>query len=162
MVDSVQMKAFIKKVLNTLNPDYASSEAVDLVFGTGMVESNYTYIRQMGKGKARGFWQVEVDSALDNINSFIKFRPALLKLCSKASGIDQAEWTNPSSVRWNYILEGNMHAGIIHCRIKYRRVPDPLSMTVKGMAYYWKKYYNTKGGKGKEQDFIHKWEKLQG
>jgi len=160
MVDQVQMIALIKKVLMKLNPEYATKDAVDLVFGTGLVESQYEYIRQLNNGRARGFWQIEPDTAMDNIENFIKFRPALVMLCTKASGVPKCEWEKPNKKGWDYILESNIAAGIIHCRIKYRRIPKPLPKTLDGMASYWKNHYNTYLGKGKKEDFINKWEKL--
>jgi len=159
MVDQVQMKSLIRNVLNVLNPDYASDDAVDLVFGTGLVESEYTYIRQIN-GRARGFWQIEPDTAMDNVLNFVKYRPALIKLCSRATGTNVFQWENPQKETWDYILETNISAGIVHCRLKYRRIKEPLPSSLEGMAKYWKRWYNTYSGKGNKRDFINKWERL--
>ena len=51
-------------------------------------------------------------------------------------------------------LWGNITAGIVFCRLKYWRVPKRMPNTVEGQANYWKKYYNTEGGKGDPEHFI--------
>jgi hypothetical protein len=48
------------------------------------------------------------------------------------------------------------------CRLHYRRVPEPLpdAEDINGLAAYWKKYYNTKAGRGSESEFIINWYNL--
>ena len=55
---------------------------------------------------------------------------------------------------FNNVLEKNIAAGIVHCRLKYWRVPKKMPNTIEGMANYWKKYYNTEQGKGNPEHFI--------
>ena len=38
----------------------------------------------------------------------------------------------------------------------------PNSYDIEGLAKYWKKYYNTEGGKGTVEKFIEKYEKYVG
>ena len=42
----------------------------------------------------------------------------------------------------------NLAAAIIHCRLKYWRVPKSLPQDTLGQAQYWKDYYNTAEGAG--------------
>ena len=133
---------------------FASDDAVQLVVATGIVESRYEYIRQMGNGPARSFWQVEPATAVDNLVHYIKHRPGLLQTCSAASSVDIKHWQNYDEKVWAEILEKNIAAGIVHCRLKYWRVPKKKPNTIEGQANYWKKYYNTEGGKGDPEHFI--------
>ena len=48
-------------------------------------------------------------------------------------------------------------------RIHYRRVPSPLpKLSLVGLAYYWKKYYNTVKGKGSVNEFRHNFSRFVG
>ena len=51
------------------------------------------------------------------------------------------------------ILENNIAAGIVHCRLKYWRVPKRMPSSVEGMSHYWKDYYNA-GGKVNPDEFV--------
>ena len=63
-------------------------------------------------------------------------------------------WQDFDENIWEEILEKNIAAGIIHCRLKYWRVPKKMPSSIEGQADYWKKYYNTEGGKGDPEHFI--------
>lgn len=122
-----------------------SPEAEELVMCTGMIESRFTHLTQVPKGPARGHWQMEKATFYDIRMSFERSRPEtydrLLQLSlSEIDPFDQ--------------MLGNNYLGAAMCRLHYRRVKHPLPTTVKGMADYWKTYYNTYLGKGKVKDFI--------
>ena len=136
------MRTLVADTCLKLGSKYASDSAVDLVLATGIVESRYEYIRQMGDGPARSFWQVEPSSAVDNLVHYLKHRPNL------------KHWQTYDEKLWEEILEKNIAAGIVHARIKYWRVPKRMPNTVEGQANYWKKYYNTEGGKGDPKHFV--------
>ena len=106
MVSLKQMKGLIQDVCSKMGDKYASEDAVNLVLATGIAESRYEYIRQMGDGK------------------------------------------------WEEILEKNIAAGIVHCRLKYWRVPKKMPSSVEGKANYWKKYYNSELGAGDPEHFV--------
>ena len=144
----------IASTCSKLGDKYASKEAVDLVLATGIVESRYEYIRQMGDGPARSFWQVEPASAVDNLAHYLVHRSNLMQKCAEASLVDVKHWQNYDEQVWADILEKNIASGIIHCRLKYWRVPKRMPNTLEGQADYWKKYYNTEGGKGDPEHFI--------
>lgn len=148
------MRNLIEKTCQLMGHKYASKDAVELVLATGIVESRYEYIRQMGDGPARSFWQVEPASAVDNCQHYLKYRPELMKSCAMASLVDTKYWQMFEEEIWAEILEKNIAAGIVHCRLKYRRVPKRLPKSLEGQAQYWKKYYNTEGGKGDPAHFV--------
>jgi hypothetical protein len=52
------------------------------------------------------------------------------------------------------MLEYNPLLSVIFCRLFYKLIPEEIPDSLSGMAYYWKKYYNTHLGKGTEQKFI--------
>ena len=113
----------------------------------------------MGDGPARSFWQVEAATAVDNLAHYLKHRPKLMGKCAEASLVDLKHWQNFDEKLWEEILEKNIAAGIVHCRLKYWRVPKKMPSSIDGMANYWKKYYNTEGGKGDPQHFIEAYKK---
>ena len=66
MIDIPQARDLIKKTLERLGPKYASDDAVDLILGTGIIESRFKYLEQIVSGIAKGFFQIESDTAIDN------------------------------------------------------------------------------------------------
>ena len=67
-----QIRNLIYRVLSDIN--MYSQEAEDLVFGTGLIESNYDYLKQWNDGVARSWWQIEpgMTGALDTIENYLK------------------------------------------------------------------------------------------
>ena len=47
-----------------------------------------------------------------------------------------------------------MSAGIVFCRLKYRRDPNPIPTDINEIAHYWKNVYNTKSGAGTVKHFL--------
>ena len=154
MINTTQLKDLIVRTLTHLGDKYASEESVQLVLETGLVESHYKYLKQLGDGPAKSFWQVEPATAVDNLVHFLKHRKRLMAKCSEASLVDLAHWQTNSETLWADILEKNIASGIIHCRIKYWRVPKRMPNTLEGRAEYWKKYYNSEQGAGTEEKYI--------
>ena len=154
MVSISQMKSLVKEVCQSMGDKFASDDAIHLVLATGIVESRYEYIRQMGDGPARSFWQGEAATAVDNLAHYLKHRKKLMGKCAEASLVDLKHWQNLDEKLWEEILEKNIAAGIVHCRLKYWRVPKKMPNSIEGQADYWKKYYNTEGGKGDPEHFI--------
>ena len=154
MINTTQIKSLIKSTCNGLGEKFASDSAVTLILETGMVESRYIYLRQLGDGPARSFWQIEPATCIDNLQHYLKHRKNLMGKCAKASLVDLKYWQMFDEDLWAEILEKNIAAGIIHCRLKYWRVPKKMPNTIEEQAIYWKKYYNTEGGAGDPQHFI--------
>ena len=154
MISISQMKSLVTGVCEGMGEKFASEDAINLVLATGIAESRYEYIRQMGDGPARSFWQVEAATAVDNLAHYLKHRPKLMRRFADVSFVDVKHWQDLDERKWEEILEKNIAAGIVHCRLKYWRVPKSMPNTMEGQANYWKKYYNTEGGKGDPEHFI--------
>ena len=154
-VNENQIKDLIKDVCVQLGDKYAKDEALDIVYATGLVESKYQYITQIGEGPARSFWQVEPETAVDNCKNFISARPELMQRSADILGIDPYHFIDPDIDSWDWILRTNIAAGILHCRIKYWRIPEPIGVSPQGLAEYWKKHYNTEQGAGSVEHFLH-------
>ena len=151
-----QIKTLINDTLHGMGSKFANPKAVDLVYQTGYVESRYEYIKQLGTGPARSFWQVEpgMTGALDNVVSYLGFRPKLAARCAEVTGTDVDAWVNGDEAIWDKILMVNIASGIVHCRLKYWRSPLPLGKNIKENSRIWKTAYNTFLGSGTEKKFI--------
>ena len=154
MISINQMRSLVKDTCTKMGSKFASEDAIELILATGIVESRYEYIRQMGDGPARSFWQVEPATCVDNLAHYLKHRPKLMKKCAEATLVDVKHWQNYDERVWAEILEKNIAAGIVHCRLKYWRVPKKMPSSIEGQSAYWKKYYNSEGGKGDPEHFI--------
>jgi hypothetical protein len=153
MIDPGQMRVIIKEVLTKLGNNYASPEALDLVYNTGLVESKYVYLKQI-KGPARGVFQCEPWVALDIVNNYLKYRESLMKKVANVCELDWSHFLSPNEKRWEFILTTNLAAQIVMCRLHYRRVPKPLPQTLTDQSVYYKKYYNTYKGKATPEHFM--------
>ena len=100
MVSLKQMRGLIEDVCSKMGDKYASEDAVNLVLATGIVESRYEYIRQMGDGPARSFFQVEAATAVDNLAHYLKHRTKLMAKCAEASLVDIKHWQNFDEKKW--------------------------------------------------------------
>ena len=155
MLDSSQMQSVIKDTLEEMGDKYYSEEAMMLVYNTGLVESKYQYLMQKGGSNiARGFWQCEPWVAVSLCNDYLKYRKDLLKKVAEICKLDWSFFTNPKEDEWREILTTNIVAGIIVCRLHYRRVPKPLPKNLEEQASYWKQWYNTEKGAGTVEHFI--------
>lgn len=128
-----------------------SREASDLVWGTMCVESELYHIRQKGcfKGHgAYGFIQMELATARDIMENYIKYRQNLLTLYKKYHN-------NHLTLEEN--LMGNIQFQVFMCRVHYLRVPASIPSELKGQAKYWKSFYNTHIGGGEIEDYLDKW-----
>ena len=112
------------------------------------------YIEQLERGPAKSFWQVEPSTAVDNCRNFISSRPKLLQTCADILGIDPYYFIDAELDDWDWILRTNIAAGILHCRIKYWRVPEDIESGQEGLAKYWKEHYNTIEGAGTIEHFL--------
>lgn len=159
MLNQRDIKALIKTVLKELN--MYSYDALMLVFRTGLVESNYEHLRQkIGRGSrigiARSFFQIEPWVARSIINDYIKYRKSIRRDLERVCMCDLSRMDDESENDFLALqLTGNIMFGIAMCRLKYRPVPKaiPKASDIIKQAGYWKKYYNTAGGKGTVKKF---------
>ncbi len=134
--------------------DMYSEDALELVFLTGLVESGYKYISQIGSGIARSFWQVESSTAKDTIDNYLSYRNSKLEKMSVIMNISPERLKALSYDEIKHLLWTNLVAGIVFCRLKYWRVPKPIPSDLEGKASYWKDFYNTAGGAGTVTHFL--------
>ena len=79
------------------------------------------------------------------IETYLKYRPAIWNKIIQISGVSDPQSDD---------LINNDKLSICMCRVRYRRVKDPIPSDLFGWARFWKKHYNTYLGKGTEAEFI--------
>ena len=129
-----------------------SKSAVNLLLGTAAQESRLgKYLHQIN-GPALGIYQCEPNTLDDIFNKYLRHRKELLRKILKLSipGLTKSK---------NAV--GNLYYATAIARIHYYRVPEklPSSDDIEGLANYWKKYYNTKKGKGTPEEFINNYKR---
>ena len=154
MINIPQIREAIDDTLLAMGDRFYSKHASDLVFETGLVESRYEYIKQLGSGPARSFWQIEPDTAVDNIKNYLAYREIDTEKMAEASYLSVQTWQSENPRMWDNLLHYTLSCGIIHCRLKYWRVPEKLPTTLEERAKYWKEFFNSGKGKGTESHYI--------
>ena len=143
------MKEDIKKIINWSlnNLDMNSEDVSVLVFRTGMAESGYRHLSQMGSGPAVGFFQVEPATIDDTWNNYAVYRNPIMDIL-KNMGFD------PDDSRMRVMSSIALQAAF--CRLKYRRdrLAIPPADDLYAQAAYWKRVYNTVLGKGSVEHFV--------
>lgn len=136
------IKPIIHKVLTDLNMH--SKEACDLVYRTGMAESGYRALAQVG-GPAISYFQLEPNTINDVIENYLNFRQSLLhKLTNMGLDLNNPNWS----------VMTNIAVAVAFARLKYRRDKEPIPKDLQGQAKYWKRVYNSNLGKGTVEHFI--------
>ncbi len=122
-----------------------SQDAFDLVMRTGMQESKFKYLEQLGEGPALGFFQVEPATAEDIWVNYLMFKTSIRKNLALVAPL--GTWRNVTILS-NIALQAAL------CRLKYRRDSDPIPESIETQAAYWKRVYNTPAGSGTVEEFI--------
>ena len=119
-----------------------SPSAHVLMLGTGVIETNYQYLKQLGSGPALGVFEVEPDTYNDIYRFINKYENRKLKERCLAACIYDL-WPDSEDLIYN------LRWACIIARLKYFMVSValPSSFDAVGMANYYKKYYNTYIGK---------------
>ena len=116
-----------------------SDVALNLVTGTGLVESGFRVTSQIGGGPALGWFQMEPETHDDCWANFLRYRPELARAVSALCHDEE-----PSAS----LLQSNQSYAAAMCRVKYLRVPAPLPTNdAQSLSLYHKRYYNTMQGK---------------
>ena len=146
MIESI--KDIINDVLTRLEMDVKipnTNEARKLVFETGMLESAYKHLEQIGGGPAISFWQLEVGTVQDIWENYILFRKPYIESFYKMGLVEE-------DLTFNVIT--NIALACAFCRVFYRRKPGAIPTTMPGRAAYYKRYYNTAHGKSTVDRYI--------
>lgn len=151
-INAQQLRDYvIRPTLDQFN--FWSPNAEKLLLGTCAQESAMgTYIHQI-TGPACGIFQMEPATHDDIVTNFLPANPQIKKqILDKWGSIDSR----------NLII--NLAYAALFCRILYWRVHTALpdATDIRGLANYWKQYYNTPKGKGTPEQFIANYNKYVG
>ena len=129
-----------------------SKPAEDLMLGTACQESHCgEYIRQLGCSDtigAFGVWQMEIATARDIYDNYLRYRPELKAAVEHLRGAGQSIQD---------ALISNLAYACALARIKYRRDPAAIPSDLRGQAEMWKRVYNTATGKGTIDEYMTNW-----
>ena len=136
-----------------------SEAAEQLVIGTIWQESRGEYIKQLGGGPALGLAQMEPATHDDIWYNFLAYKRKLANSITEFASVQSLDDDMLPDAKE---LIGNLNYAVAMCRVHYLRVKAPLPKAgdVKGMAAYWKQYYNTPLGAGKPQEFVENFPKI--
>jgi len=152
-MNQTQIRRVIQKVLNNLG--YDSEDALEMVFLTGLVESKYNYLEQLGSGPAKSFFQIEPNTCKDIIENYLSYKITTRQKVTETAKLYDG-WHKASTEQLAYLLETNIAFAICMCRLHYRRVPTalPKKGDARGFGTYWKKWFNTHLGAGTIEKFL--------
>lgn len=129
-----------------------SQAAEDLMLGTACQESHCgKYIRQVGcSGNigAFGIWQMEIATARDIYDNYLRYKPELNHT---------VEMLRPAGQSISDSLICNLAYACAMARIKYYRDPAAIPNDLLGQANMWKRVYNTALGKGTVAEYMDNW-----
>lgn len=154
-----QLTATVREVLKTIDEltdakfGLYSEAAVELLIGTALKESGGLRWRtQLNGGPARGLFQMERATYDDIWRNYLAHRPRL------GDAIASAFTPAGGALTFDQITDDDGFAAIM-ARLKYYRVPAPLPAAGnrEAQAQYWKKYYNTRLGKGTVAGYLESW-----
>ena len=151
-MEPTQLRMLITEVLAEIG--LYSADACELLMMTAAQESHLGhYLMQVGNGPARGIFQMEPDTADDIWNNFLTWKVDLTNRVVKLMG--ESDFNDLQ-------LTGNLLYQIAMARIHYYRVAEalPTRHNLMDMAKYWKKYYNTRLGKGKPEEAVYNYRRL--
>lgn len=128
--------------------DMHSQDAFDLVMRTGMQESQFKYLEQLGGGPGLGLFQTEpgMTGAEDTWYNYLVFKEEVRDRM-KALFLPMGPWDEVT-------IMSNLALQVALCRLKYRRYSQPIPSTIEAQAEYWKYWYNTPGGAGTLEEFV--------
>jgi hypothetical protein len=120
-----------------------------LMLGTGMIETNYEYLKQFNDGPALGVFEIEPDTYEDVYRYLNRYDNRKLKEVCMAACLYES-WPDKEALIYN------LRWATIIARVKYSMITErlPLETDAAAMAQYYKKYYNTAEGKAQMPEVI--------
>ena len=152
----------IESCLNGMGDKFYSESAVNLLLGTAAQESHMgTYLKQI-KGPALGIFQMEPATHKDVWVNWLSHNRNVadtilnISFFAESDDFDLYQPCFDFAKTFQYSLISNLFYATAMARIHYYRVPEhlPNADDWEGLAKYWKKYYNTKNGKGTVEEFL--------
>tara|TARA_R110000772_G_scaffold9232_1_gene30346 strand:- start:376 stop:822 length:447 start_codon:yes stop_codon:yes gene_type:complete len=128
-----------------INMGMWSQEAEDLLLETAMHESDRLKRITQYTGPALSYYQIEPATLHDLYDSFLRYKPELLK---KLDGFRSPNLSQNDNLRMNGAY------ATAAARLQYYRQPGAIPDTIEGRAAYWKRYWNTPLGRGTEIKYI--------
>ncbi len=148
--------------------EHYAARVARLLAGTAAVESGISERRQHGfsattiKG-AWGLWQTEIAALRDSL-AYVQARPALMRRCGEwlfeHNGGDFAVLYGLADAEILRLLATWDRLACLVARLHYLRIPSAIPEDLTEQARYWKKYYNTRLGKGTPGKYIDAWEHM--
>ena len=139
---------------------YAESVA-RLLMGTAAAESLLRYRRQIGFSDtnirgAWGLWQTEQHAVADSVQ-YLRRRADVLRNAERFAPMLPAALSLAALPRLRAIRDDDRLA-CLFARLHYLRVSEAVPDDLRGQAGYWKRYYNTRLGKGTVVGYMDKWQ----
>lgn len=126
-----------------IDPKMASTEAKELMLGTGCAESQLKYIKQLGEGPALGLFQMEPATYADHVKYCERkgedFKNKVIYCIYQEM---YREMPHASHLVFNLRLQ------VVFARLHYWRVSEPIPKATPAQAAYWKQFYNSPLGQG--------------
>ena len=140
-------KYWVRPILH--DAEMWSPEAEKLLMMTAAMESNFDYVRQLGNGPARGFFQMEPAT----------FEDLLQRLKNNPDRLTRLEYQIDPMLDFEQCLERDVTVMVLSCRYLYAEVPErlPALSDDEGMWKYYKKYWNTRLGDTTREEFFAAW-----
>lgn len=139
----------VKQTLIEADLSY-DDNVVNLLLGTMAVESDFgRYVKQIGGGPALGVFQCEPATRRDIDEHYLKYKPELRQQLKDYIEVDDIEFMLSFDIQ------------VVYAYLHYERYGafDEINCDIMSYALVWKRYYNTRLGKGTIQGFIGKyWE----
>lgn len=137
-------REFIRRVLTACNVSFDDHQ-VNQIYGTAIVESNKTNVKQQGGGPALGYFQMEPATREDILTNYLMYYPRLTKQLCK--GLGRSLVCTDKEFMLSPALQ------VIYCWLHYRRY-IAWGGNVYMYAVNWKMKYNTRKGKGKSSEYV--------
>ncbi len=148
-MNKITLKNLISSVIKEIG--MYSEDAVNLLMGTAAQESHLgKYRKQIGGGPALGIFQMEPSTFNDIVSNYLRYKPELVAKIERVARVSRFKAED---------IENNDLLAICMARVHYLRVKKAIPDNLEGWATYWKRYYNTPLGKGKEEEFIANYKK---
>ena len=153
-----------RAVYGTRPPSERYAEAVArLLMGTAAAESLLKYRRQIGfsmenPNGAWGVWQTEQHAVADSVRYLARRRDVLAAAQRFAPSV--AEAMCAGALPRLHMIHDDDRLACLFARLHYLRVAEAVPDDLRGQAGYWKKYYNTRLGKGTVEGYMDKWHAL--
>ena len=123
-----------------------SDTALNLVTGTGLVESGFRFTSQIGGGPALGWFQMEPATHDDCWRNYLAYRKDIAQKILSLLPENLSPAASKFHPQASCLIYPAYAAAM--CRVKYLRVPAPLPPNdAQSLSLYHKLYYNTMQGK---------------